>query len=450
MKMRRKLRKINPYLIIICSFAGVIAIGCVLLMLPAASSTGRSIGFVDALFMATSAVCVTGLSVVTVGVDFTVFGKVVMAVLMEIGGLSFITIAVFFFTMLGAKIGVTDRFLIRESLNQSSANGLVALIRKNVYISLSVQFLGAFINTFEFVKHYGTLREAVGVSVFHSIAAFNNAGFDIFGPSSMIPFKDNVPLNAVTMVMIVLGSMGFTVMDDIYKKRSLKKLTLHSKIALITSSILIVCGTVLIKLTLRDESFTWMQAAFSSITCRTAGFTTYDLANLKNYPASYIIFILLMIIGASPCSTGGGIKTTTVAVIILSMASYARGRSTTAFRRKIGEAQLFKAYVLIGLCVLVVSVGTFLVSAIQPDIILADGSRAGLTEILFEVASAFSTTGLSMGITSALNSVNRILFCLIMFCGRLGPLTIIGVVNKNWMSESKENIKFVEENIIIG
>lgn len=448
--MKKNLKKTNPYLIIIISFAGVIAIGCVLLLLPAASSTGKSIGLVNSLFMATSAVCVTGLSVVTVGVDFTVFGKVVMAFLMEIGGLSFITIAVFFFAMLGARIGVTDRFIIRESLNQSSVKGLIPLVKKIVFISFSIQLAGALINAFEFVKYYETLGQAMGVSIFHSIAAFNNAGFDVFGPSSMILFKDNVPINLTTMVMIFLGSMGFVVMDDIIKKRSWKKLTLHSKIVLIATAVLVVGGTLLIKLTLRDPSFSWLQAAFSSITCRTAGFTTYDLANLKDYPASHIIFVLLMIIGASPCSTGGGIKTTTAAVMILSVVSYAKGKRTNVFKRKIGEAQIFKAYVLIGLCVLVVSIGTFLVSVIQPDIILADGTKAGLAEILFEVASAFSTTGLTMGITTALNSANRVLLCLIMFCGRLGPLTIVGVVNKNWMSESKEAIQYVEENIIIG
>lgn len=448
--MKKKLKKTNPYLIIILSFAAVIAVGCVLLLLPAASSTGKSIGFENALFMATSAVCVTGLSVVTVGVDFTVFGKVVMAFLMEIGGLSFITIAVFFFTMLGARIGVTDRFIIRESLNQSSVKGLVALIRKIVFISVSIQLAGALINTFEFVKYYETLGQAIGVSIFHSVAAFNNAGFDVFGSSSMIPFKDNVLINITTMVMIFLGSIGFIVMDDIFKKKSWKKLTLHSKIVLISTVVLAVGGALLIKLTLKDPSFSWLQAAFSSITCRTAGFTTYDLASLTNYPASYIIFVLLMIIGASPCSTGGGIKTTTAAVMILSVVSYAKGKNTHAFKRKIGEAQIFKAYVLIGLCVLVVSMGTFLVSAIQPDIILADGTKAGLAEILFEVTSAFSTTGLSTGITTALNGANRVFLCLIMFCGRLGPLTIIGVVNNNWMSESKETIQYVEENIIIG
>ena len=448
--MNKRLKKINPYLIIILSFAGVIVIGCGLLSLPAASSTGKSIGFVNALFMATSAVCVTGLSVITVGVDFTVFGKVVMAFLMEIGGLSFITIAVFFFTMLGARIGVTARFIIRESLNLSSVKGLVALIKKIVSFSVSIQLAGALINTFEFAKYYTTLGQAIGVSIFHAIAAFNNAGFDVFGPSSMIPFKDNVLINVTTMVMIFLGSMGFIVMDDIFKKKSWKKLILHSKIVFIATLVLAVGGALLIKLTLRDPSFTWLQAAFSSITCRTAGFTTYDLSNLRNYPASYIIFVFLMIIGASPCSTGGGIKTTTVAIMILSLVSYTKGKSTNAFKRKIGEAQIFKAYVLIGLCILVVGVGTFLVSAIQPDIILVDGSKAGFAEILFEVASAFSTTGLSMGITTALNDANRVLFCLIMFCGRLGPLTIIGVINNNWMSNSKEAIQYVEESIIIG
>ena len=448
--IEKRYKRTNPYLTIIGSFAAIIAVGCLLLMLPFASSSGKSIGIINSLFMATSAVCVTGLSVVTVGVDFTVFGKVVMAALMEVGGLSFITIAVFFFTMLGAKIGITDSFMIRESLNQSSVKGLVPLVRKIVGISLSVQFLGTVINAFEFNKIYGSVPKAMGVSLFHSIASFNNAGFDVFGPDSMIPFRDNAVINITTMSMIFIGSLGFIVWDDIYRKKKWKKLKLHSKIVLVTTACLVIGGALIIKLTLRDPDFTWLQAAFASITCRTAGFTTYDLSALKDYPAAYLVFVFLMIIGASPCSTGGGIKTTTLAVVVLVLISYAKGQSTRVFKRRIGDSQIFKAFVLIGLCVAVVGTGTFLVSAIQPDIILAGGEKAGFAEILFEVASAFSTTGLSMGITSALNGANRVLLCLIMFCGRLGPLTIIGVVNKNWMSESKESIQYVEENVIIG
>ena len=246
-----KKTKIHPYIIIIVSFLGIIIAGTILLVMPFTTKDFRTIGFVDSLFMATSAVCVTGLSVVNVGTTFTIYGKIVMMILMEIGGLSFITIAIFFYTMIGAKIGVSNRFLLREALNQSSVSGLVSLVRKIVIISFSVQLICAGINMFAFVKYYDTWYNALGASLFHSASAFNNAGFDIFGgidSDSLILFKDDVLINMTTIAMIILGSCGFVVMDDLFKKKfKWKKLTLHSKLAISTTIALIVMGTLFIK-----------------------------------------------------------------------------------------------------------------------------------------------------------------------------------------------------------
>lgn len=450
-----KKTKIHPYIIIIVSFLSIIVAGTILLVMPFTTKDFRTIGFVDSLFMATSAVCVTGLSVVNVGTTFTIYGKIVMMILMEIGGLSFITIAIFFYTMIGAKIGVSNRFLLREALNQSSVSGLVSLVRKIVIISFSVQLICAGINMFVFVKYYDTWYNALGASLFHSASAFNNAGFDIFGgidSDSLILFKDDVLINMTTIAMIILGSCGFVVMDDLFKKKfKWKKLTLHSKLAISTTIALIVMGTLFIKATIREDGFSWLQALFGSVTCRTAGFTTYDLANLKNYPAAYVIYVILMLIGASPCGTGGGVKTTTIAVVIIAIFFYARGKQARAFGRKISNEQIFKAFVLIGTCVIIVVLGSFLVAIVQTDRTLVGTTEEfGIQEILFEVSSAFSTTGLSMGITTSLNAGSRIILCFIMFFGRLGPLTIIGVVNKNWLGASKEEIQYVEENVIIG
>ena len=450
-----KKTKIHPYIIIIVSFLGIIIAGTILLVMPFTTKDFRTIGFVDSLFMATSAVCVTGLSVVNVGTTFTIYGKIVMMILMEIGGLSFITIAIFFYTMIGAKIGVSNRFLLREALNQSSVSGLVSLVRKIVIISFSVQLICAGINMFAFVKYYDTWYNALGASLFHSASAFNNAGFDIFGgidSDSLILFKDDVLINMTTIAMIILGSCGFVVMDDLFKKKfKWKKLTLHSKLAISTTIALIVMGTLFIKATIREDGFSWLQALFGSVTCRTAGFTTYDLANLKDYPAAYVIYVILMLIGASPCGTGGGVKTTTIAVVIIAIFFYARGKQARAFGRKISNEQIFKAFVLIGTCVIIVVLGSFLVAIVQTDRTLVGTTEEfGIQEILFEVSSAFSTTGLSMGITTSLNAGSRIILCFIMFFGRLGPLTIIGVVNKNWLGASKEEIQYVEENVIIG
>lgn len=207
--------------------------------------------------------------------------------------------------------------------------------------------------------------------------------------------------------------------------------------------VLIFGGAILLKLT---SNMTWLQSFFTSVTSRTAGFTTYNMGDLVNHPAAYVIIIFLMMIGASPCSTGGGIKTTTLAIALIATFSYARGKKARAFKRRIDDAQIFKSFVLIGVAVIIILVGTFVVCAAQPGI----GGDSSFMKVLFEVVSAFSTTGLSMGITSSLNAFNKLFFCLLMFVGRLGPLTIIGLVNKNWMTESNEEIQYIEESVIIG
>ena len=432
-------KKIHPYIFIILSFLVGILVGTSLLALPISSTSGKSFGFVDSLFMATSAVCVTGLSVMNVSVEMTIFGKIIMAILMEFGGLSFLTIAVFFFTIIGGKIGVSNRFLLKEALNQSSVKGIVALVRKIIFISFGIQTIGVIVNIFALLKYVDyNFWSALGYSIFHTIAAFNNAGFDIFGSNSMIPFNNDVFINSTTMLLIVLGGVGFVVLEDIVKCKSFKKLKLHSKIVLISTFTLILLGAFLLKISLNN--ITWLEAFFTSITCRTAGFSTIDMSNLA--PAGYFVIIILMFIGASPCSTGRGIKTTTFAIIFLSIVYFARGKKTKAFERSISKAVIVKAFILTTVGIICCLVTTILVSIIQPEL--------GTRETLFEVISAFSTTGLSMGITSSLNSANKIILCLMMFFGRIGPLTIIGVVNKSWMVESKENVKYIEESVIIG
>lgn len=435
---KRKLR-IHPYVFIILTFFAVILLGTLFLMLPWASKSNR-LSFVDALFTSTSCVCVTGLSVVNIADHLSIFGKIVTAVLMEIGGLSFLTIAVCFFSLLGGKIGIGNRYLLKEALNQNSLAGIVHLVKRIILISFIIQIIGIILTYLSLMKvyHYD-FWQTLGTSVYHSVASFNNAGFDVFGSNSMIPFKDNVLLNITTMLLIVSGGLGFIVIDELVCKHSFKKLSIHTKIVLTMTVSLIILGMLFFKLAMYDE-ITWLQALFTSVTCRTAGFTTVDMSTLS--PAAYILSIMLMFIGCSPCSTGGGVKTTTILVILLTFIYYAQGKKPKIFHRRISDGSIFKAFVLFGVAVIVILLGTFVIGMIQPEL--------GLTTILFEVVSGFSTTGLSMGITSSLNSASKIIMCLLMFFGRLGPLTIIGVVNHNWMTESKENIQYVEERIIIG
>ncbi len=436
---RNKLR-IHPYILIIMTFLGVILLGTFTLMLPISVNDGQLLNFVDALFTSTSCVCVTGLTVINVASQLSIFGKIVTALLMEIGGLSFLTIAVCFFALLGGKIGIGNRYLLKETLNQNSIAGIVGLVKRIIFISFVIQFIGAILNYFALMKYYDyNFLKTLGYSLYHSIASFNNAGFDIFGSDSMIPFKDDILLNISTMLLIICGGLGFIVISELVSKRSLKKLSIHSKIVLIMTFVLIILGMLVFKLSMYDD-ITWLQALFTSVTCRTAGFTTVSLNELP--PAAYIMAIVLMFIGVSPCSTGGGIKTTTLLVIFLTFIYYAQGKKPRLFHRRIADNSIFKAFVLFSITVLFVLIGALIIGLIQPEL--------GFEKLLFEVVSGFSTTGLTMGITTSLNTASRLIVCLLMFFGRIGPLTIIGVVNHNWMTESKENIQYVEERIIVG
>ena len=450
-------KRINPYLLIILSFISIILIGTILLVMPFASSTGESFGFVDSLFMATSAVCVTGLSVMPngLGADMTLYGKIVMMLLIEVGGLSIITIAVFFLTIIRAKIGITNKFVLREALNQENVKGLVYLVRKIVIISFSVQIICTLINWYPFYTYLqahgiNDVWRSLFISLFHSASAFNNAGFDIIlgnkglvelsSTSGVLPTFSMVTINITTMFMIVIGGIGFIVIDDIIRHKRWKKLKLHTKITVITTALIIFIGTVVIKLT-SDLGF--MESMFTAITSRTAGFQTWDMSVMaESYPAVYVMVISLMFVGASPCSTGGGIKTTTFAIIIIAIFSYATGRKAKAFNRKIPFSQIFKAFVLMNVGIIMIVISTLLIMVIQPEL--------PISKVMFEVVSAFSTTGLSLGITSNLNIGSKLILSFLMLFGRLGPLTVIGVVNKNWMNQKKEDIDYVEESVIIG
>ncbi|MDE7384594.1 MAG: hypothetical protein K2M84_02430, partial [Anaeroplasmataceae bacterium] len=316
----------------------------------------------------------------------------------------------------------------------------VQLVKIILLISFIIQIIWVILNYFALMSYYNyDFWKTFGASIFHSVASFNNAGFDVFGEQSLIPFKDNILLNISTIFLIICGGLGFIVIEEIVSKHSLKKLSIHSKIVLLMTFILTIVGMLILKFSMFDQ-ITWLQALFTSVTCRTAGFTVIPLNQIP--PSAYVVCIVLMFIGASSCSTGGGIKTTTIFVIFLTLFYYAQGKKPRIFHRKISDGSIFKAFVLFGIAVMMVMLGTLLIGFSQPGL--------GLEKILFEVVSGFSTTGLTMGITGSLNTFSKVVLCFMMFFGRLGPLTIIGVVNHNWMTESKEKIQYVEERMIVG
>jgi len=454
--LKKRKRRFHPSLVILLSFFMVIVFGTILLLLPWATSANKSLSVIEAFFTSVSCVCVTGLSVISdIGATLSVFGKVTMALLIEIGGLGFITIALFVFIIIGNNVGIKNNFLLKEALNQDTAKGMSKLVKLTVLTSFSIQLIGGFFN-FLILKYsvqinalgYNDL-EIVGISAFHAVSAFNNAGFDLFGSSSLTDpiFSSNILFNLNTALLIILGGIGFIVIFDLLAIKKHKRLSLHTKIVLLTTLILIVSGTLLLWL-LSDMNF--LQAFFQSVSARTAGFATFKMDLLRGSP-SLIIFIILMFFGASPCSTGGGIKTTTIFVIFASLISYATGKKASAFKRRIASSSIIKAFTLVTMALIFVFSISIVIIIIESNFgILINTKAHGMDEIIFEVFSAFCTVGNSTGITSSLNWSSKILLCIAMFAGRLGPLTIMNLWNRNTFVDNSNEVKYVEKTIIIG
>lgn len=426
-------QKMSPGRFIVLGFAVVIILGALLLTFPFSANSGVDVSFIDALFTSTSAVCVTGLATVDLKDTFNVFGRIVVALLIQVGGLGFACVGVGFFLLARKKVSFKDRMVIKEALNLGSVKGIVKLVKAVLLITLCFESVGVILSFLVFSQDYPPLT-ALGISVFHAISAFNNAGFDVLGGfQGLIPYVDNVLLNLTTCGLIIFGGLGFYVIKEIIHKRSFKKFSLHSKIVITMTILLLVSGTLLIKLT---EDVSWLGAFFFSTSARTAGFATYALGSFTN--AGLFVMIILMFIGASPGSTGGGIKTTTTFVLFKSAYSTATNKHCSAFKRKIPHDVVNKAYVIAFLAITLVCFDTFLISIIEPGYTFM--------QIFFEVVSAFGTVGLSTGITPDLTTWSKTILILTMFIGRLGPLTIATI----WSFKAMSNVAYSEETITIG
>lgn len=428
------LKKQSPPRIIALGFAFAILLGSALLMLPCSVRDGVTVRYIDALYTSTSAVCVTGLIAVDVGDTFTPLGQFFIALLIQTGGLGVTAIGVGVILAMGKKVNLKGRSIIREAMNLDSGKGIVRFIKNIFLTTLAFELCGALLSFIVFVRDYPPLR-AAGISLFHSVAAFNNSGFDILGNmQSLIPYQDNVLLNLVTCGLIFFGGIGFLVIREAVEKRFCwRKFSMHSKVVLSFSAILIAAGTLLIKLT---EDISWLGAFFQSVSARTAGFSSYPLGGFST--AGLIIIMVLMFVGASPGSTGGGVKTSTFFVLLQGVKSAATNKSEKCFHYSIPSNAFRKAAVitLIALCVIVA--GTYLMVIIEPEIPFMD--------VLFEVTSAFGTVGLSTGITVGLRDGSKLLSILIMYIGRLGPLTIATL----WYFNKGERVSYPEGNIAIG
>ena len=318
-------------------------------------------------------------------------------------------------------------------MNMENGKGIVRLVKSILLMTLCFEGAGALLSFLVFVQDHPPV-EAIGISIFHSIAAFNNSGFDILGGlQNLIPYQNNLLLNLTTAGLIIFGGLGFLVILDILKKRSFRALALHSKVVIVMSAVLILLGTLLLKAT---ENVTWLGAFFQSVSARTAGFSTYPIGSFTD--AGLFVLILLMFVGASPGSTGGGIKTTTLFALLQATRSAATGRMPTAFRRTVAGEVVQKAFIVTLLSAFVVCGGTFILCLLEPDLTFL--------QLLFEATSAFGTVGLSTGITPQLQPASKLIVILIMYTGRIGPLTVAAL----WAFRTEQHVWYSEETITIG
>ena len=432
--MNRFLHTQSPARIIAAGFALAILLGSVLLILPCSVQDGVDLQYIDALYTSTSAVCVTGLIAVDAGDTFTPLGQFFLAMLIQVGGLGVTAVGAGIIVAMGRKVDMKARSLIREAMNLDSGKGVILFVKSIFVTTVIFELTGAALSFLVFVQDYTPLH-AAGISLYHSVAACNNSGFDILGNfQNLIPYRDDVLLNLVTCGLIFFGGIGFLVIREMWSKRlHWKKFSMHAKVVLSMSLILIVVGTLLLKAT---EDVTWLGALFHSVSARTAGFSTYPLGNFSN--AGLLVLTVLMFVGASPGSTGGGIKTSTFLVLIKGIKSAATNQSEKAFRYAIPTTAFRKAAVITLLAAAVVVGGTWIFVVLEPDVTLM--------QALFEVTSAFGTVGLSTGITPDLGVGAKVLSILIMYIGRLGPLTVASL----WYFTRGERVRYPEGNIAIG
>ena len=432
--MKKLTKAFTPPRVIALGFALTILVGSGLLMLPGCVRPGVSLRYIVALYTASSAVCVTGLITVDPADTFTGVGQAILGLLIQIGGLGVATMGAGIMLAMGRRMDLRSRNIVREAVNAASGQGIVSLVRGIFLTTAVIETAGALLSLPSFLRDHSFGR-AVGISLFHAVASFNNAGFDILGGgTSLIPYREDVLLNLVTCGMIVLGGIGFPVLRELRRKRlRWRKLSMHARVVLSVSAVLTVGGMLLLKLT---ESMSWMGALFHSVSARTAGFSTYAMGGFTQ--PGLLVMLFLMLIGASPGSTGGGVKTTTLFVLWQGVRSAATNRSERAFRYAVPRTAFRKAAVILLLALGVIFTGTYLLILLEPTVSLRDA--------LFEITSAFATVGLSTGITAGLGTGAKLLSVLIMYIGRLGPLTVATL----WYFSRGERVRFPQGDIAIG
>lgn len=437
----------TPSRILVLGFAMVILFGALLLTLPQTTQDGLGLPFLNAVFTSTSAVCVTGLVVVDTGTTFTIFGQGIILLLIQVGGLGFMTFATMFAFILGKRITFKERLLLQEALNQVSVEGIVRLVKSVLQISFAIEIIGALILSIRFSFDF-PWSKALYLGIFHSISAFNNAGFDLFGNfSSLTAYVGDLTINITIMLLIICGGLGFIVLADILTNKG-KAMRLHTKVVLQVSGILILVGAALILIIEFANPKTLgplplgtkvLAAFFQSVSPRSGGFTTINITGM--YDTTLLTMMVLMFIGASSGSTGGGIKTTTFLAIILSVLSTYRSQPhVTLEGRTLPKDVIQRAWAI-------TTSASFIIFIVISILTLTE--RADLMSVLFEVISAFGIVGLSLGITPDLSIIGKIAIIITMFIGRVGPLTLAFVLSQKGNKHAAQ-LKYPDERIMIG
>ena len=448
-------KRLQPTQIIALSFLSLITVGTVLLLLPV--STVRGISPVNALFTATSATCVTGLIVMDTPGDFTLFGQMVILCLIQLGGLGIMTFSTFFTLLLRKRAAPHQRMMVGEVFSPEPLEHFSTLLKTVVLVTLGIELTGAAL-LFTVFHQKMSMAKAIYFSIFHSISSFCNAGFSLFS-NSFSDFKGNTLINTVVPLLIIIGGIGFIIILEVYyyltrfRQKRPFKFSLHTKITVFVTVLLIPLGAVIFWLVERSYSLQVLPPAqqffislFQSITPRTAGFNTVDFSILSN-PILFFI-IIFMFIGASPGSTGGGVKTTTVGILIANLISRLRGSErVNIFRRTLHEEVINRASIIVLSAIIIIAVITFGVLIVERGNRSPDGASSNPLGTLFEVVSAFGTVGLSTGITAKLTSASKLLITVMMFMGRLGPLTLALALAKKGVGA---RYSYPEESVMVG
>lgn len=440
-----KKKKLNGVQILSLGFLILILLGTILLSLPISSTSGEGTNILDAAFTSTSAVCVTGLVTLDTSTHWSLFGQTVIMTLIEIGGLGFMSFTTFIAILLRKKITLRERLVMKEAMNTFNIQGLVKMVQYVFGFTFGVQFFGALLLSTQFVPQYG-LAKGIFYSIFHSVSAFCNAGFDLFG-TSLTTYYNNSVVILVISAIIIIGGIGFTVWMEMYEYKGLKKLSVHSKLVLLVTAVLLLGGTILMFIfefrnpeTLGPMGFKdkALNSFFASVTTRTAGFNSISIDGMST--AGNFLTIILMFIGGSPGSTAGGLKTATFGIIILTVISVIRGREDTeVFGRRFSKDLVYKAFSLFFIGMGLVITVTMLLSYTE--------TGATFMDLLYETTSAFGTVGLTTGLTSKLSDIGKILIMFMMYFGRVGPLTVALAMTRN---KKKSGYKYPEAKILIG